>query len=229
LLELKEVTKIYEKNRAAVEGISLQVGKGEFVILAGSNQAGKTTLLKLISLEEFPTSGEIVFDRFSSLTIAKRKIPLLRRKMGRIFPDFRLIDEMNVFDNIALSLRIDGENERRAKRRVSQVMEWLELFRIDRCFPRQLSDGEKQRVACARAMVKEPMLLLADEPTLNLDRENSEVTWRLLRQINILGTAVLLTTCDSFPSSGNHARIIQLDKGKLVPPTTDGSRIPAPV
>lgn len=229
MLELKEITKIFDKNRIALEGINFQLDKGEFVLLVGPNQAGKTTLLKLISLEEFPTSGEIVFDQFSSRTIEKKQIPLLRRKMGRIFPDFQLIDDMNVFDNIALNLRIGGVEEGKIKKQVHRVMEMVGLSRKDGCFPHQLSAGEKQKVACARAMVKEPLLLLADEPTLNLDQKSSDEILELLQQINIMGTSVLLATCDSHLRVGGHARIIRLDRGKLVKPTCDGLKITSPV
>jgi cell division transport system ATP-binding protein len=229
LLELKQITKIFDKTRIALEGISFRMDKGEFVFLVGPNQAGKTTLLKLISLEEFPTQGEIVFDQFSSRTIKGKQIPLLRRKMGRIFPDFQLIDNMNTFDNIALSLRIGGVEEGKIKKQVHRVLEMVGFSSKDRCFPCQLSAGEKQKVACARAMVKEPLLLLADEPTLNLDQKSADEILGLLQQINILGTSILLATCDSQLRVGSHARIIRLDRGKLVKPACDGLKILSPV
>jgi len=229
LLELKQITKIYDKTRIALGGVNFRMDKGEFVSLVGPNRAGKTTLLKLISLEEIPTSGEIVFDRFSSRTIKKKQIPFLRRKMGRIFPDFQLIDDMNTFDNIALSLRIGGVEEGKIRKQVHRIMEMVGFSSKGRCFPHQLSAGEKQKVAFARAMVKEPLLLLADEPTLNLDQKSADEILGLLQQINILGTSILLATCDSQLRVGSHARIIRLDRGKLVKPACDGLKILSPV
>jgi cell division transport system ATP-binding protein len=229
LLKLKEVTKIFDETQIALERIDFQLDKGEFMVLVGPNQAGKTTLLKLISLEEFPTCGEIVFDGLNSRTITRKQLPFLRRKMGMVFSDFPLIDDMNAFDNVALSLRIGGVKEGKVKRQVNRTMEMVELSGKGGCFPPQLSAGEKQKVVCARAMVKEPVLLLADEPTLNLDRRSSDEILNLLRQINILGTAVLLATCDSHLRAGCHHRTIRLERGKLSMPTDDGLRIPLPV
>lgn len=227
MLEFRQVTKIFDGTRTVLEGIDFRMEKGEFLLLVGPNRAGKTTLLRLISLEEFPTKGEIVFDNFSTRTIKKKQIPLLRRKMGRIFPDFQLIDDTNVFDNIAVSLRINGTIERKTKRKVQQVMETLGLFRMARCYPGQLSNGEKQKVACARAMVREPLLLLADEPTLNLDQKSSDEILGLLRQINLLGTSVLLATCDPHLRVGDHAKKIMLEKGKMIQSIRGDIKIPS--
>ncbi len=216
MLDLIEVTKRFDETPPALEDISFHMGRGEFVVLTGPNQAGKTTLLKLITMEETVTSGEIIFDQLSSRTIKKKQIPLLRRKIGRIYPDFRLINDLNIFDNIALCLRIGGGKENKVKNRVHQVMEKVGLSGKKGWFPGQLSAGEKQRAACARAIAHDPLLLLADEPTLNLDEKSSDEVLRWLQQINLLGTAVLHATRDFHPDQHNHIRTIKMEKGRLI-------------
>jgi len=216
LIKLQEVTKIFDKNLLALDKISFQMEKGDFFFLVGPNKAGKTTLLKLISLEERLTQGEIVFDEHNSQIIKKNEIPLLRRKMGRIFYDFRLINDMSVFDNVALGLRILGKKESRIKHKVQQVLAMVGLSGKEKILPHHLSAGEKQKVSIARAIAKDPLLLLADEPTLNLDEESADEILRLLKQINLLGTAVLFATHDVRLGAGNSAKILRLEKGKLI-------------
>ena len=216
MLELKDITKTYDKSQMSLDGISFRLDRGEFLCLVGSNQAGKTTLLKLISFEERPTSGEIIFDQHTNRTMKRKQIPFLRRKMGRIYPDFRLISDLNIFDNIALSLRVGGMKESQIKSRIRQVMEMMGLGGKEDLFPSQLSAGEKQKVACVRAIVKEPLLLLADEPTLNLDEKNKGEILALLRHINLLGTAVILATRDSSLDENNQKRILKMEKGRII-------------
>ena len=216
MLKLKEVTKVFDKNALALDKISFEMRRGEFVFLVGPNQAGKTALLRLIASEERPTDGEIVFDGFNSQRIKRGQIPLLRRKMGRIFQDFGLINDMDVFDNLALGLRILGRKEKKIKNKVYQSLEMVGLCGKVKFFPHQLSSGEKQKVAIARAIAKDPLLLLADEPTLNLDAESTDEILKLLKKINLLGTAVLVATHDLRLCDGNSAKIIRIEKGKLV-------------
>ncbi len=216
MLKLKEVIKVFDKDVLALDKISFQMGKGEFFFLVGPNQAGKTTLLRLIASEEKPTKGEIVFDEFNSRKIKKKQIPFLRRKMGRIFQDFRLINDMDVFDNVALSLRILGKREKKIKDKVHQILRMVGLCGKGRFFPYNLSSGEKQKVAIARAIVGDPLLLLADEPTLNLDEESTGEILKLLKHINLLGTTVLVATHDFRLCDGNPAKIIKIEKGKLI-------------
>ena len=216
MLKLKEVTKVFEKNLLALDKISFQMERGEFFYLVGPNQAGKTTLLRLLAFEENVTEGEIVFDDFDSRTIRKKEIPLRRRKMGRIFYDFRLINDINIFDNVALSLRILGRKENKIKDKVRQVLEMVSLLGKSGFYPHDLSAGEKQKVAIARAIAKDPLLLLADEPTLNLDEKSQEEILCLLKQVNLLGTAVLLATHDLSLCKDNSAKILRIEKGKLV-------------
>jgi len=216
LLKLKEVTKVFDKNVLALDKISFQMGKGEFFFLVGPNQAGKTTFLRLIASEERPTKGEIVFDEFNSQKIKKKQIALLRRKIGRIFQDFKLINDMNVFDNVALSLRILSKKEKKTKDKVHQVLELVGLSEKVRFFPPHLSSAEKQKVAIARAISNDPLLLLADEPTLNLDKESTDEILELLKQINLFGTAVLIATHDFRLCDGNQTKIIRIEKGRLI-------------
>ncbi|KPL00883.1 MAG: hypothetical protein AMJ91_02880 [candidate division Zixibacteria bacterium SM23_73_3] len=216
MLKLKEVTKVFEGNVLALDKISFQMGKGEFLFLVGSNQAGKTTLLRLIASEERPTKGEIVFEEFNSQRMKKKYVPLLRRKLGRIFQDFRLINHMDIFDNVALGLRIMGRQEKKTKDKVHQVLGMVGLSGKAKLFPPSLSSAEKQKVAIARAIVKVPPLLLADEPTLNLDEESSEGILKLIKKINLLGTAVLLATHDFRLYNNNQAKILKMEKGKLI-------------
>lgn len=216
MLILNQVTKVFDKNILALDKISFQMGKGELLFLVGPNKAGKTTLLKLIALEEKPTEGEVVLDGLNSQTIKKKEIPLLRRNIGRIFQDFFLIQDLNVFDNVALGLRILGRKESRVKNEANHVLETVGLCGKDEFFPYQLSSGEKQKVAIARAIARDPLLLLADEPTLNLDHESTDEILRLLKKINLLGTAVLIATQDFNLYKNHNTKIIKIEKGKLV-------------
>jgi cell division transport system ATP-binding protein len=219
LLKLDRVTKVFNSNVVALDDISFQMARGEFLLLVGPNQAGKTTLLKLIASEERPTEGTIFFDRFDSGNMKSDEIPLLRRKMGRIFPDFRLIEELNVLDNVALPLRILSRREKRIQARVREALQMVGMLRLGRRFPPGLSSAEKQKAAVARALAGSPLLLLADEPTMNLDEESADEILALLRDINLLGTAVLLATrpsrlCDDIPSIPS--RTLRMEKGRLL-------------
>jgi cell division transport system ATP-binding protein len=216
LLELNQVSKVFEKNLRALDRISFRMVKGEFLFIVGPNLAGKTTLLKLITSEEKPTEGKVVFGGFDSWKMKRKQLPLLRRKMGRILQDSRLINYMNLFDNLALALRILGRKERSIKERVGEVLEMVGLPGRDRSFPAGLSSAEEQKAIIARAIIKDPLLLLADEPTLNLDGESSEEIMKLLKQINLLGTAVLVTTHDQRLCNKNSARIIRMREGRFI-------------
>jgi cell division transport system ATP-binding protein len=216
LLKLHQVTKIFDGDVVALDGISFQMVRGEFLLLVGPNQAGKTTLLRLIASEERPTLGAILFDGFDSRTLTRKEIAFLRRKMGRIFPDFRLIDDLNVFDNVALPLRILGKRERRIRRRVPEVLEMAGIRGASRRFPPSLSSAEKQKAAIARALAGDPLLLLADEPTMNLDKDSADEILTLLKEINLLGTAVLLATRHFRLWDGILPRMLRLEKGRPV-------------
>ncbi|UCB52085.1 MAG: ATP-binding cassette domain-containing protein [Candidatus Zixiibacteriota bacterium] len=221
LLTVQRVSKVFDGKVTALDQVSFQVAWGEFLLLVGPNQAGKTTLLRLIASEEKPTQGAILFQGFDSQTIKRKEIPLLRRKMGRIFPDSRLIDDLNVFDNVALSLRMLGRGERRIRRRVPELLEMVGIPATGMRFPPGLSSAEKQKAAIARALAGDPLLLLADEPTMNLDEESADEILMLLREANLLGTAVLLATRHVRLWDGMLPRMLRLEKGRPVAPELD--------
>jgi cell division transport system ATP-binding protein len=216
LLELKEVTKIFDNGVLALDKVSFQMKKGEFLFLVGSNRSGKTTLLKLIACEDRPSEGEIHFDGFDSRKMKRKQISLLRQKMARIFQDFRLINDMNVFDNVALSLRILGKKEKKIKDKVFGALGWVGLPGKSKFLPPQLSSAEKQKAAIARAIAGDPLLLLADEPTSNLDDESANEILELLKRASLFGTAVLVATNDLRLCDGRLARRIRIKEGKVV-------------
>lgn len=182
------------KNRLILREINLKIRKGEFVYLIGKTGAGKTTLLRLIYMDLIPSAGNVLVDRFSSSNIKKREIPYLRRKVGVIFQDFKLLPDRNVYENVAFSLRVIGKSRREVKSRVLSVLTQVGLNHKRYHKYHMLSGGEKQRVAIARALINEPFILLADEPTGNLDPEASKDILNLLEKINKSGTAVCMAT-----------------------------------
>jgi cell division transport system ATP-binding protein len=216
LLELIEVTKASGGDSPVLDRVSLRMEKGEFLFVVGPNQAGKTTLLKLIAAEERPTSGEIHFAGFDSRKIRKRQIPLLRRKLGRICEDLKLVEQMNVFDNVALAPRILGQKERKVKRKVFQALGMVGLCAKARAYPRELSSAERQKAAVARAMAGDPLLLLADDPACHLDEEAATEILGLLGRINLSGTAVLVAASDLRGCGPKQARMIRMERGRLV-------------
>ncbi|KPJ48246.1 hypothetical protein AMJ40_07825 [candidate division TA06 bacterium DG_26] len=215
MIEFRRVHKIYEKNWAALKNINLKINKGEFAFLVGPTGAGKTTLLKLIFMDESPTSGEVIVLGHSSADIKSKEIPYLRRKIGVVFQDFKLLSDRNCFDNVAFSLEVTGTPGRIIKKRVLQALTQTRLSHKRNCYPFQLSGGEHQRVAIARAIVREPSILLADEPTGNIDPEGTEEVLELLRNINASGTAVVMATHSLATVEKYHYRVIRLDQGEI--------------
>ncbi len=198
-LEPRKVFGVYHlskryDDRVVLDDVNLQVGNGEFVFLVGPSGAGKSTLLRLIYMDEFPNDGQVIVGSFVSTNMKRRHIPYLRRKIGIIFQDFKLIEDRNVFENVAVALRVVGETNYNIKRRVMQVLTQVGLYHKRYDFPVTLSGGEQQRVAIARAVVNSPEILLADEPTGNLDPEVTSEIIQLLFRINSAGTAVLMAT-----------------------------------
>jgi len=198
-----------------VTGINLKISPGDFVYLIGPSGAGKSTLLKLIYVDIFPQSGHIVVDRFNSLKFKKRYIPYLRRKIGIIFQDFKLLNDRNVFENISFVLRVTGTKKSEIKKRVLRVLAEVGLSHKRNKMPHQLSGGEQQRVAIARALVNEPIILLADEPTGNLDPAAADDILKLLENINIKGTAILMATHSDRLVRGTRKKIVNIHNGKL--------------
>ena len=208
------LTKKYS-DRVALSDINLQVANGEFVFLVGPSGAGKSTLLRLIYMDEFPTDGQVVVGSFVSTTMNRRKIPYLRRKIGVIFQDFKLLEDRDVFENVALAMRVAGEKSYDIKKRVMHTLAQVGLYHKRNDLPTALSGGEQQRVAIARAVVNSPAILLADEPTGNLDPAVTEEILRLLFKINSAGTAVLMATHNFALVEQFGQRIIQLRDGTL--------------
>jgi cell division transport system ATP-binding protein len=223
MILLDRVTKTYQRGmRPSLDKVSLHIKPREFAIIVGASGAGKSTLLKLLTREEKPTSGKIVVGGIDYDTLDDRDIPLLRRKIGVVFQDFKLLPNRTVFENIALSLEISGHTNREIKTNVPKILELVGLSGKSKSFPRQLSGGERQRVAIARAMVRQPKILIADEPTGNLDPKNSWEIVRLLLRINKFGTTVVLITHSEEIVNKLHTRVIALDNGKVVSDVANG-------
>jgi len=195
--------------------VSLTVANGEFVFLVGPSGAGKSTLMRMIYMDELPSEGQVVVSEYVSTRIKRKQIPYLRRRVGVVFQDFKLLDDRSVFENVAIAMRVTGAGSFDIKRRVNQVVNQVGLFHKRRDLPDQLSGGEQQRVAIARALVNSPAILLADEPTGNLDPEVTEDILRLLFKINSGGTAVLMATHDHEMVRNFGQRIVHLRDGKL--------------
>lgn len=217
MILLDRVTKNYTKTgKPAINRVSVHVKAGEFVILVGTSGAGKSTLLKLLTREEKPSSGKIVVGGIDYDTLKDKHIPLLRRKIGVVFQDFKLLPNRTVFENVAFALEIAGMTNREIKSTVPKVIELVGLKGKESVFPHQLSGGERQRVAIARAVVRQPKILIADEPTGNLDPKHSWDIVRLLEKINKYGTTVLLTTHNVDIVNRLKRRVITIEHGKIV-------------
>ena len=224
MILLDRVTKNYGKsNKPALNRASIHVGAGEFVIIVGTSGAGKSTLLKLLTREEKPSSGKIVVGGIDYDNLKDKHIPLLRRKIGVVFQDFKLLPNRTVFENVAFALEIAGITNREIKATVPKVIELVGLKGKEKHFPHQLSGGERQRVAIARAVVRQPKILIADEPTGNLDPKHSWDIVRLLEKINKYGTTVILTTHNVEIVNKLKRRVITIDHGKITSDQARGS------
>jgi cell division transport system ATP-binding protein len=203
-------------NSVVLHDVSLQVKPGEFVFLVGQTGCGKSTLLRLMYMDITPQRGSVVVGKYSSATIAETEKPHLRRTLGIIFQDFRLLEDRNVFDNVAFTLHVTGAKGTDIKKRVLHALADVGLSHQRNKMPHELSGGEQQRVAVARALVNNPLVLLADEPTGNLDPDTSHEILELLKNINTRGTAVVMATHNLNLVRKMHERIVQLQDGKLV-------------
>ncbi len=216
MIQFSHVSKEYEGGFRALDQLSFFIDKAEFVFLIGASGAGKTTLLKHIYMEEKPSKGQVLVCGFDSKIVRHKDLPFLRRKLGIVFQDFRLLHDRNVFENVAFSLRVTGVSEREVKRKVFRVLAHTGLSHKCSNFPNQLSGGEQQRVCIARAIVNEPWILLADEPTGNLDNAVSKEIFDLLQTINSWGTTVIMATHDMNLIAPYHYRTIELSRGALI-------------
>ena len=216
MVELYHVHKEYGRGNHALSDVNLEIEKGEFVFLTGASGAGKTTLLRLLLREEIATSGKILVDGLNVSTLTPSRVPRLRRRLGVVFQDFKLLPRKTVFENVALVMEILGVPRKVQRARTYSVLETLGLNHKVRSYPLQLSGGEQQRVAIARALVNEPVLLLADEPTGNLDPDLSWEIMTLFKEINIRGTTVLVATHDRDLIHRMGKRVVTLDCGRIV-------------
>jgi len=221
LIEFVNVSKVYNNGTEALHNINLRVPKGEFVFIVGSSGAGKSTFLKLITCEERPSSGQILVDGQDISRLRKGKIPYVRRKMGMVFQDFRLIDHMTVYDNVAFAMRVVGASGKSIRKRVPYMLSLVGLQHKAKHYPTELSGGERQRVGLARALVNNPEMIIADEPTGNIDPALSFEIVDLLNEINRRGTTVLMVTHEHSLVKHFHKRIIQIHSGQIVADTND--------
>ena len=216
MIHFKNVSKVYSTGTKALDNVSLDINKGEFVFIVGPSGAGKSTFLKLIMREEATTEGEISVNGYNLVKIKKRKIPYLRRTMGIVFQDFRLIEKISVFDNVAFAMRVIGISEKSVRKRVEYILDLVGLSEKAGSKPSELSGGEQQRVSLARALVNNPELIIADEPTGNIDPELSYEIMELLVEINKRGTTVLIVTHEHNLVNEFGGRIIKINGGKIV-------------
>jgi cell division transport system ATP-binding protein len=216
LIQTFHVSKQYSRDNAALSDVTLEIDKGEFVFLTGPSGAGKTTFLKLIFREEIPSSGQILVNGRNVSAIPEAKIPFLRRDIGVVFQDFKLLRRKTVFENVAFVLRVMGVETSERKRRAFSILKQVGLHHKLGSYPLQLSGGEQQRVAIARALINEPVLLLADEPTGNLDPELAFEIMSLFQEINARGTTVLVATHDRELINRLGKRVIVLERGRVV-------------
>ncbi len=222
MIEFSDVTKSYSVGTQALRGVDLQIEDGEFAFLVGPSGSGKSTIIKLITGELKPTTGSVHVNGYSLERIRKREIPYLRRTVGVVFQDFRLIETKTVYDNVAFAMRVIGARENEIRERVPYVLELVGLETKSRRHPNELSGGEQQRLAIARALVNNPSTIIADEPTGNLDPARSLEIMSLLQEINNLGTTILVVTHEKDLVERFGKRVIVLDEGVVVSDGMDG-------
>ena len=228
MIRFTRVTKTYPRTGTAVQDVSLMVNKGEFVLLTGASGAGKTSLLKMVYLEERPTSGEVRVAGTSSVTATARDVAKLRRKLGIVFQDFRLLENRTVEQNVSFALEVIGAPTGVIGGKVNRVLTQVGLASKGRAFPRELSGGEQQRVAIARALVNDPFALVADEPTGNLDDRATRGIFQLLRAINASGTAIIMATHNLELIRRQEYRTIEMARGQIVYDSAESTSVPRP-
>lgn len=216
MILLDRVTKVYNRKGPALERVSLHVEPKEFVIIVGQSGAGKSTLFKLLTREEKPTSGKIIVGGMDYELLKDKDIPLLRRKIGVVFQDFKLLPNKTVYENVAFALEIAGISNSEIKHTVPKVLEVVGIKAKANNYPRELSGGERQRVAIARAIVRQPKILIADEPTGNLDPKHAWDVIKVLEKINRFGTTVLLTTHNQEIVNALKRRVVTIKEGKII-------------
>ena len=222
MIKFENITKVYPSDTVALDGVSFQVKPKEFVSIVGRSGAGKTTLLKLLMAEEKPTEGKVFFDGKDVNCLKHNELPFLRRKIGAVFQDYKLLPSRTTYENVAYALEVIGLSEEEIAREVLQVLEIVGLNDKINNFPAQLSGGERQRAAIARALVHRPEVILADEPTGNLDPYHTSDIIRLLLRINEMGTTVVLATHDKETINSLKKRVVTLERGKVIRDEEEG-------
>lgn len=216
MIKVVNISKEYKNGVKALTDINLHIKKGEFVYIVGESGAGKSTLVKILLKEEAPTSGEIYLNNINITNISNRRIPYIRRNLGVVFQDFRLLHNKTVYENVAFAMEILGADPKEIRKRVPVVLNRVDLGRKASSFPDQLSGGEQQRVSIARSIVNNPPILLADEPTGNLDPDNSLQIMKILNDINTRGTTVIMATHAKEIVDTLRRRVIQLKSGVII-------------
>jgi len=224
MIKFQSVKKVYEPHNVVLDNINLEIKPGEFVSLVGLSGAGKSTLLKLLTREERPTAGKVIVENIDLDEIRDKDVPYYRRKIGTVYQDFKLLEKKTAFENVAFAMEVSDADSEEIDKNVPQILAVVGLGDKVDSFPEQLSGGEKQRLAIARAMIHRPTILLADEPTGNLDLVNSYDVLKLLLKINELGTTVVLASHDTNLVNTIGRRVISMDKGKIVRDQTHHGR-----
>ncbi len=222
MVEFTDVFKEYENGVKALKGVNFTVNEGEFVFLVGPSGSGKSTIIKLITGEIAPTDGKIVVNDFDMTRMRLSRMPYLRRSLGIIFQDYRLIEDKTVYENVAFAMRVVGASNKEIRRRVPYVLQLVGLDSRTRRYPRELAGGEQQRVAIARALVNNPRMIIADEPTGNLDPAKSLELMMLLEKINEMGTTMLIVTHEKELVNRFAKRVIAIDSGRIISDGMDG-------
>jgi cell division transport system ATP-binding protein len=216
MISLRGVTLVYPNGVRALDYVSLEIAKGDFVFLVGHSGTGKSSLLRLLYRESVPTSGEITVDGIRVDKLRSGRVPALRRHLGVVFQDFKLLSDKTVWENVAFAMQVTGAHTRDVMRHVPRTLELVGLSHKSRMYPNELSGGEQQRTAIARALVNNPKILLCDEPTGNLDPSNSTEIMELLQRINLKGTTVVVATHNQAVVDRMRRRVVRLEDGKIV-------------
>ena len=222
MIRFIDVHKEYDNGTKALKGVNVRIDDGEFVFLVGPSGSGKSTLIKLITAEIAPTEGRVMVNGFNLTNITPRQVPQMRRTLGVIFQDFRLIEKKTVYENLSFAMRAIGASNRELRRRIPYVLQLVGLDQKGERFPGQLSGGEQQRVAIARALVNNPSMIIADEPTGNLDPQRSLEIMMLLERINELGTTVLVVTHEKNLVNRFTKRVVAIENGRVISDGTGG-------
>jgi cell division transport system ATP-binding protein len=223
MISLRGVSLVYPNGSRALDGVDLEIAKGSFVFLVGHSGTGKSSLLRLLYREQLPSAGEVVVDGVRVDTLRRSGVPKLRRQLGVVFQDYKLLSDKTVWENVAYAMHVTGAATKEIMRQVPRVLDLVGLAQKSRAFPSELSGGEQQRAAIARALVNNPKLLLCDEPTGNLDPVNTTEIMELLSRINLKGTTVVVATHNSIVVDRMRRRVIRLEQGKIIADDERGS------